>query len=724
MIGPRVLVACVVGIGVTFVAAPASAAGVPDCSHVVVVTTPAVTWSDVAEQSLPNIAAAADAGAVGSMAVRTIASRTSYASGFATIGAGSRIDAGRTIRSSGLTGSTGRFDRSVVAGGIDDLKNLAREAGYGARPGALATALAARPSPVIAIGNADPGHPPPVPIGRGRWTLLTAMNESGIVGKSSTRGPLLAADAPFGVVSDSGTEARAVGAALNIACSTVIVDEGDLERADMDALVRGTRDAAAWRYALASTDDLVGEVSSQLDFSKDLLLVVSPTSPWWERDVHLGIAIARGPGFPAGTTLESASTRRAGYVTLPDVAPTILLHQDVARPAVMDGRPMYSIAGPADRVAAAVESDAEAVFVDRMQSRVSTTFVVFEVLVYLAALVLIGSASPRRKSPGVRRAFEIAALVIAAFPAITYLTGALRQHDFGGPWFAALLVGATAGVVALTYLVVRRPLDRLLVITATTVAIIAVDLVFGGRLQINTVFGYSPIVAGRFQGIGNIAFAVLAGAAIVTAALVVQRWGPRRGLAIAAGIFVAAIVVDGAPQLGSDVGGVIALVPGLAISWFLLSGRKPNWKVLVIGLIGGVVVLGAFLAVDLARPPEARTHLARLFLDIKSQGLHVLTDTIARKARANLRVFRTTIWTYFMPAALAVLGVLVLRPRGRWSELARDYPRVRAGLIAGLVVAVLGFAVNDSGIVIPAVIFSYLVPMALLVHLGLEADAP
>ncbi len=269
-------------------------------------------------------------------------------------------------------------------------------------------------------------------------------------------------------------------------------------------------------------------------------------------------------------------------------------------------------------------------------------------------------------------------------------------------------------------LVTRDPLDRLLIVTGGTVAVIAIDLVTGGHLQINTVFGYSPIVAGRFQGIGNIAFAVLAGAVTVTAALAVHKWGPRRGLVIAAALFVVAIVVDGAPQLGSDVGGVLALVPGLAIAGFLLTGRKPNWKVVAIGAVAGLAVLAGFLALDLARPPESRTHLARLFLDIKSQGLHVLTDTIVRKARANLRVFRTTIWTYFMPAALAVLGVLVLRPRGRWSELARDYPRIRAGLIGGLVVAILGFAVNDSGIVIPAVIFSYLVPMALLVHLSLE----
>ncbi|MFN2594739.1 MAG: hypothetical protein ABR579_07620 [Actinomycetota bacterium] len=700
-------------------------ASAAECGHVVVVTTPAVTWADIAKYRPPNILAAARAGATGSMAVRTITSRTSYASGFATIGAGSRIDAGHTIRSPATLRSplSAELESGIRAGGIVELDDLADEAGYGARPGALATALGPD-RPVFAIGNADPGKPPPLPLGRGRWSLLAAMDEEGVVSRSATGPSLLRdrADGPFGTGTDAVLQDKAFLTALNVDCSTIVIDNGDLERADEEALVSDSADPGAFGEALSATDSLVGNVSTQLDFERDLLLILSPTSPWWDPHTHLGIAIARGPGFPAGTTLESASTRRAGYVTLPDIAPTILAHQDVERPSVMDGRPWYARRGPSDRIGSAIESDREAVFVDQMQSRVSTAFVIFEALVYLAAIVLLGGWRSKRSGPGWRRGFEIAALTIAAFPAVTYAAGMVSQHRLGAIGFASVLVGASAIVVGVVYLLFKRPLDRLLVLTGATVVLLALDLIAGGRLQISTVFGYSPIVAGRFQGIGNIAFAVLAGAVIVAASLVVHRWGPRTGLLVAGALFLVAIVVDGAPFLGSDVGGVIALVPGLAIAWFLLTGRSPNWKIVVVGIVAGIVVLGGFLALDLARPPESRTHLARLFLDVKSQGIHVLTDTIVRKARANLRVFRTTIWTYFMPAALALLGVLLLKPRGRWSELARDYPRIRAGLIGGLVVAVLGFAVNDSGIVIPAVIFSYLVPMALLVHLSLESQ--
>jgi hypothetical protein len=99
-----------------------------------------------------------------------------------------------------------------------------------------------------------------------------------------------------------------------------------------------------------------------------------------------------------------------------------------------------------------------------------------------------------------------------------------------------------------------------------------------------------------------------------------------------------------------------------------------------------------------------------------------MVDTIERKASANIRLFKTSLWTYFVPPALIAIALLMRRPRGRWVRIVETYPKVRAGLVGGLVLAALGFAVNDSGIVIPAVILSFLVPLAVIVHLLLDRN--
>lgn len=713
---------------------PGTALAQPEsCPRAVVFTVPGMTWSDVARRRPPALLAVAEEGSIASLSVRTNSVRTSYASGFATIGAGARVDGGRTTGGpqaapdgSELEGTRdGALEQGVVAGGAGEIAELADEAGYDATAGALADALAGH-AVVVAVGNSDPGSPPPAPVGRGRWALYAAMHPDGVVNLSATGPRILDDDASgaFDIRSNSTSMVAAIDQALD-ECAVVVIDPGDLTRVDEAALTDDSVLETERLQAIAAADALLGYVADRLDPARDLLLVVTPTSPWWEKEAHLGIAVARGPGFAPGTTLESASTRRTGFVTLPDVAPTILELFGVERPAVMNGRPWTPRpAGPGETVEGLVAENEEAVFVDSMQARVSAGFVVFQVIVYAVAIALLASRRRRGSLPRVVGFLEGAALCIAAFPVSTYLAGALNGHALGAFWFVASLAAIALAIAAALTLSLRNPLDRLLAVSGATVAVIAIDLFLGARLQIETVFGYSPIIAGRFAGIGNIAFAVLSAAALLTGTLLVHRWKGRGALAAVGVLFACVVVLDGAPQLGSDVGGVIALVPGLGITLVLLSGRRPSWRLVAAAVVAAIVCVGVFLAIDLSRPVESQTHLARLFEDVRSRGLDPFLETVGRKAEANLRVFRSSIWTFFVPPALGVLAWLLLRPRGRWRELAATYPKPRAGLAGGLVLAILAFAVNDSGIVIPAVILSFLVPMALMLHLLIESPRP
>ena len=708
------MVALVVGAGT-----PAAAA--EDCGRTVIFTLPGITWEDVQRVKPPHFLQVADEGAAGSVSVRTISSRTSYGSGFATIGAGSRVDAPRAAGAAAgaqVRGVSGDDVRVVSASYLAD---LAGDAGYDAEPGALAEAVS--PLDVIAVGNADRGTTTPSPAGYGRWTTLAAMDADGFVDVAAVGPGLLVKDttAPFGVVTDANRIGAALRTGFRDPCGVLIVDQGDLTRADEWALTTGRPETPARERALRAADELLGDLVTEMDRNKDLLMVISPTSPWWDDEVHLGVAVARGPGFDAGATLESASTRRAGIVTLPDVAPTVLEFLGAERPPEMIGRPWVSVPSSGDRMGSAVDLDRESIFVEGLKTPVSAAFVVFQVAIYLLAIFLFTRGSTARRGSGLRRAMEPAVLAITAFPVSTYLAGTVDGHSFGALWYLVILVAVAAALVAVTMLLLSDPLDRLLAITAFTTMVIFVDLFVGAPLQMNTVLGYSPVVAGRFAGLGNIGFAVLGAAAVLTGALIAQRWSPRRGALIAAGgVFVAAVIVDGAPPWGSDVGGVLTLVPALGIAWLLLAGRRPTWRTVALAGLAAVVALGAFLAFDLSRPSTDQTHLARLYDDIQQRGLGVFGDTVQRKVSANLRLFRSSIWTYFVPPALIAIALLMRRPRGRWQRVASTYPKLRAGLVGGLVLAVIGFAANDSGIVIPAVVLSFLVPAAVLMHLELE----
>lgn len=694
------------------------------CSRVVVYTLPGVTWEDLARHRPPAVWAAIDEGAMGSMSVRTNRSRTDYASGFATIGGGSRLDGGETTGGPADPDEIAARDvlvrSNVTAAGLDEMKELADRAGYKAAPGALGSALGSIET--IAIGNAEAYEPPPVVIGYQRWPLLAAMDEAGIVDLAAT-GPALLETTPSGLARTGDEILLAVSGVLEQRCSVSVIDHGDLIRAEQGTLAPEAAVDAARASALADADVLLGAIRASLDPRRDLLLIVSPTSPLEEDQAHFGVAIAVGPGFPPGTMLTSATTRRAGIVTLPDIAPTVLAHQRLDRPAPMLGRPFYATASSEDRLGAAIELDDESTFVDRIRPGIWTAYVVLQLAVYgVIAYYLWRRARSASRVPN-RPVLEAAALWLLAFPVATFLLGAISGHVLGVAGYSAALVALAAGIVAVVRWRWRDPLDRVLAVAALTSVVLLGDLVLGSTLQLNTVFSYSPIVAGRFTGIGNIGFAVLGAAVILTGALAVRKVASRRvALGIVGGLFIVTIVIDGAPAFGSDVGGTLSLVPALGLTWLLLEGRRPGWRALVVAAVGTAVAVAGFLAWDLSLPEESRTHLGRLLEDVRARGSDVLFETVARKLRANFRVFTSTIWTYLVPPLLLFVGWLLSRPAGRWKDVAARYPAFRAGIIGGLILAVLGFAVNDSGIVVPAVILSMLVPAALIVHLMLEQE--
>ena len=71
----------------------------------------------------------------------------------------------------------------------------------------------------------------------------------------------------------------------------------------------------------------------------------------------------------------------------------------------------------------------------------------------------------------------------------------------------------------------RAGVTTLIVALSIVVGLIVVDVATGSRLQFNTVFGYSPTVAGRFAGLGNLGYSQLAAGTVLLAGL---RRVPRR----------------------------------------------------------------------------------------------------------------------------------------------------------------------------------------------------
>jgi hypothetical protein len=703
--------------------ARAAASAPPRVDKVLIVSVPRLTWRTVAEQRPPALMALLRRSAVASMSLRTVSARTTLGEGYASIGAGNRASVVDLTAGLGFSAGeqyegttadevyarrTGQEPRGkVLELGLADSFRRNRRLFYGARLGELGSALRDHGRRGAVVGNADTSPDPTLVLDGGyhREATFGLMDRDGQVAGGDVGAGLLVPDATaaFGHRLDLRATSDAFASAWQDN-DVVLLELSDLERADAYGDVATTAARRAQRTrALRDSDALLDRALDSVDSSRSLVIVVTPAAP--RTGEQLGVAAVSGPGIHPGLA-RSGTTRRAGYATLPDVAPTVLDALHVAQPHAMNGTPIVSAGGRAPSTATAVRlagDNDRAVFRDKATGPVSVVFVAFQVLVYAAGAIALARGRSRRALPVV----AFLALMVLAIPLLGFLSGFVRYDHLGiAGYLVALVAGAAALAGAAWGLRRRNPLFAPGALIGATFVMLVLDVLLGGKLQLDTVFGYSPIVAGRFAGFGNLAYGLLAMSTIVTATVL---WalldGRRRAAWVVAGVLGVALVVDGAPQWGSDVGGVLASGPAFALVGLMLGGRRVGWRrVLAIG-VGTIGALLTFALVDLARPPSSRTHLGRLVAQPGQLG-----ETIHRKLLSNVNILTSSIWTLIIPVALAFFIFLAMRPPGLLQSIQRQVSGLRACLVGGLLAGLLGFAVNDSGVAVPAMMLAVLLP--------------
>ncbi len=401
---------------------------------------------------------------------------------------------------------------------------------------------------------------------------------------------------------------------------------------------------------------------------------------------NLHMFALKGPGW-THTELRSSASGHAPFVQLIDIAPTILTLERAAVPATIVGRPMQQSGANVQAYSKYVDDNRHAFAQRTLGQRTFLTLGIAVIVLMLLTLL---------PWPSSRRSARWLARVLAPAPALVFVMNGLPWWRWGQPIFALLVIGASVAIAAVTTVAARRSGAAALAVplTATFVALV-LDQLTGAHLQFSAPMGDSPIIAGRFRGVGNLDFSIIATSALLLASVVGGRLGGRRGVLAAAAIAGVAVVVDGAPQLGDDLGGVFSLLPGAIVLVALVMGAKVTWRraLVAVGATLGVAVLVALA--DYSRPATSQTHVGRFVGQILHGGAGA---EVHRKLDAVLATFGPTVGTFVV--AIAIVTAVAARPR--LLVALERVPGLRAGAIAATVTAVLGVALNDSGVPIAA----------------------
>ncbi|WP_409344155.1 hypothetical protein [Paenibacillus sp. MBLB4367] len=734
---------------------------------------PGLSFQELREpgmDALPEIGAAIRGGAVGGVNVRLSGNR--LVDVYLTLGAG------RPAYGTPLANGWNRTEK--VAGSSAEEQMLRFRAGgppegeilvplqsklaasnasssYAAKPGELGELLKARGVPRYVWGSTDLGRSrDQAEIRRQRFAPLMAMDASGAVTFGDVGPRLLADDRlwPYGVRTDvprilSEWKNRSSGALS-------IIELGDLYRLyeEKDGYER-SRFEEMKRTALREIDRFFGEVRSGLRAGEELWLFAPKgnAEAYGKFDRLSPLVIYRGGAYEG--LLGSASTRRAGIVTMFDMTVSIARLFGAAAPLEWMGSPFQTVAIP-DGLSRLQNELAAIGTVYGLRPKLLYSWTIVEIGILLAAIVgIVWLQRGRRSNAG--RSFRVPLAAVLTAPAIMLVMG----------WFAGMpAAGAAlffaAAVAALSIWLARHDVLTLFIGAGIgTAGLILLDGWTGEQAMKRSVLGYDPLIGARYYGIGNEFMGVLIGALVLGVSAWLQRRhdrsaatagaaqppalaaaapagagrrppGPRKArrerekrVAFATALLFAFTALYLAlPGAGTNAGGAITAMIAFGIAWWRMHGgpgaAAPRGRGLLRGAAGfalaAIAALAAIWLVNRALPSAGPpSHIGRALQQLADGRYDLIGLIIVRKLQMNAHLIGVSIWSKVVLTGIFVMAVLVLRPRGVFRRWLAEYPYIMHGIAANIVGAIAALLFNDSGIVAAGTMIGFIaVPMLAL----------
>ncbi|GAB6180452.1 hypothetical protein JCM14036_17710 [Desulfotomaculum defluvii] len=679
--------------------------------RVILVVVDKLTLQDYEEEGLTNLKALAKQGALGLLNNNTGAGIYSDHT-YLTIGGGAHlIGTGEALNGFNIeekildvnagteylrrTGSTAS-EESVVQLAIGKLIRTNGDLNYPAIPGALGQAINDVGKKTAVVGNSDT-------TGIHRRLITTiSMNEAGVTDLGAVdQSILLQQQGNIGAYRTDFDKLLAKIEEYREKASFIVVETGDMtrlyEEKDLatDQAYQKQRQEAKERI-----DQFIGNLAGQMNFNKEVLLIVTPT-PTTEAvkdNMRLTPIMALGPKFEPGTLLTSGTTKRDGIIMNTDIAPTVLKCLGIEPRAEMSGR--YFVSSQVQIEGSSLEYllDLNRQLVNTYQARAPLQSAYVLVLLLVLAISLYAIFLKKHICEMIKPLL----LLVMSVPLVELILPLLPSTSVAIMAFQLVVLALI--IAGLAILINRKTgLDPFIFICIATAGTILIDLVNAANLQKQSLLGYDPIVGARFYGIGNEYMGVLIGSLIIGTTATIQYWvKQRRTLIVISGlVYLFTIYVMAAPHIGTNVGGTIAATTGLLVTFLLLLGVRFRFRTVILVGILVLLAVSGFVVYDLSRPVDLRSHMgttAALLLQNPTYALEI----IERKWSMNMKLLRYTVWSRVLLASLGILALLFYRPYGVVKKLRVKYPYLFKGFIGVIVGALVAFAANDSGVVAAA----------------------
>ncbi len=695
-----------------------------DGKSIYFVYAPFVTWDDISEQTTPNLYSILDQSALGNAIARS-----PWRLGGQTVSA-------NEVAADINRGAWTDDEISMVSNSVRDLPNeegadataiLAEAGKLGSEKvsnlnytlwGTMTDQLHLAGWSTVALGSSDLGNAPQRPA-----AALTA-DSNGIVQYANTQpGSILTDNVryPYGLQTNLDAFDKWFYKAQSQVKGNAFyaLDPGDLFRAGSYRLANPNTDSSEyWNQALASFDHVVGLAIQNMS-EGDTLIVFCPLSMVSQADHQddgYAPMIVYGNGYSG--MIGSNSMHRQDLTSALDVTSTVLdlagidYYLDNSSPIVTSQNPQYPNGSKLVYQLAKEASYADAI--SDGQNPMNAVFITFIAIAFAASVMMI---SPRIKLSVRMLEFFIPAtrlllLFVCSFPLASYLM-ILVEPDRSTPFMLICICTTIAALVTIAVLVIGKYTKwvySFITLLLITVIVLAVDQLTGGNLARIGFLSYKPITASRYTGMGNEGATILFVCWIMLSGMMLNRFPDlkisvifKNWLFLVLSVCLIAIIV--LPFWGGQFGALVWGTLGMFCTWWVFKGHRLTWKV-VLSVIGAMVVL--MCALVLVDGMGGQSHLGATASDLLTQGPSYLL-IIAR----NIFIMNWATVVYSPAGTVCLIAFWIWLARIRIKKPGpykvfwdRNY-YFKSSFTAVMITSVLVLIIEDSGILLPALIILY-----------------
>ncbi|SHJ73550.1 hypothetical protein SAMN02745883_00307 [Caminicella sporogenes DSM 14501] len=655
---------------------------------------------------MPFVKNLAKNGAIGLMNTRGYGHNNEFSS-CATIGSAARTD-GTYYTSKFVELNTDSYEiynrrtgftnkgKHIINIDIAKLININKSNNYIPYIGALGSSLSKKNIKSVVLGNSDTDDK------QIRLGALIGMDEYGLVddGKIDEKVVVKDSNYPFGLK----TNYEYIYTKFSEFIKThdfMIIDLGDISRLEnYKSNVTQEMYEVHRNRIISDIDIFIKKIYNLIDLSNTQILILSPFPSTKSSDVGKKLTpVILVDNYNNQRILTSSTTKRKGIIGNIDIAPYIAEYFNASLKH-FTGKPFNTVS-VSDNFSFVLNLSNETAFLYKNRIKILYAFAIFEIIISILTFFAIQFSSKLKS-----KHFEYIEYLLLGTMSIPFSLLILPLFTVNNLFTSFFLVIIISIVISSTLVILKRKtLDSIIILSGITSIGLIIDLFNNSKLMKLSFLGYDPIIGARYYGIGNEYMGILIGASLVFIMSLLDRFKINKMLPVIFLMFI--VYVIGYPKLGANVGGSITAV--ISAVFVILRLFKKRLKLRDFSLIFlSVLILLFIISLTDLYIVDDKTHLANALSQIRNEGFKVIYSIIFRKICMNIKLLEITIWSKVLLTTILFLSILFYRPFGVAKKVLEKYNNLAKGLLGVLIACVVGFIVNDSGVVAAATAIIFL----------------